>query len=377
VRSADKKLDLPLLDPPRSLLAVEKEFILTATPAPPDEARTPYSPTQSLAGFVADLLDLLKVMAAKVGRRPSDEYRTKLDEYAAGVAEETDAYRLEILRGNCLKTSQEYFKEWDRHLKEREDELRDVIDLLMTGLQTISKDNTTFHTELTATNERIQGYCDLDDIREIKKRLANEVARLKETIKVKQQSEAAQISVLSDRVTTLQSKLQEAEQKAQTDGLTGLYNRASFDRKMTELIETAQGFVLVLLDIDNFKQINDTHGHQIGDRVIASAAQMLRESTRASDFVARYGGEEFAIIQPGSKIEHALPRFAARLKEIAETTYEYRHLFRKQELSFTLSAGLTECVAGDTIESVVARADAALYQAKREGKNRVIAKRRE
>lgn len=344
------------------------------TSAESAELRHPRS--QALADFVKDLLHLLKSVAVQDAPPQSQGFGAQLDEYAATIAKESNIYRLDILRGKCLKTSEEFFKQWRRHLGVREQELRDVIDLLMSAVQTFSKDNTSFHDEVAASNQRMQTCCGLDDIRELKVRLTREVTQLQTTISEKQQRDAAQFDALSTRVTTLQSKLEEVEQKAQIDGLTGLYNRASFDEKIQELTEKAESFVLVMLDIDNFKQINDQHGHQVGDRALISVAVKLREAIRASDFIARYGGEEFALIQLGSRLENSLPRLSRFLQDVAATRYEYTVAGEQRELLFTLSAGLSELAYGDTVETLIARADAALYEAKRQGKNRAISVRK-
>ena len=344
------------------------------TSAESAELRHPRS--QALADFVKDLLHLLKSVAAYEASSQSQDFGAQLDECATTIAKESNIYRLDILRGKCLKTSDEFFKQWRKHLGDREQELRDVIELLMSAVQTFSKDNTSFHDEVSASNERMQTCCDLDDIRELKLRLAREVTHLQTTISEKQQRDAAQFAALSTRVSTLQSKLEEVEQKAQIDGLTGLYNRASFDERIQQLTEKAESFVLVMLDIDDFKQINDQHGHQVGDRAMISVAVKLREMMRGTDFIARYGGEEFAVIHLGSRLEHSLPRLSSFLQDVAATRYEYTVAGEQRELTFTLSAGLSELAYGDTVETIIARADAALYEAKRQGKNRAISLRK-
>jgi diguanylate cyclase len=342
------------------------------------EAAPPaHAPSQTLADFVADLLHLLKLIAVQGPQHRSGEFCAQMDQYTAAVVAETDAYRLEILRGNCLKLSEEFFRKWGHYLGEREKELRGVIEILVNAVHALSTDNTAFHQEIAAGHQRLQGYCDLDDLRELKSRLGQEVARLQATVGEKQKRDDAQLSALSQHVTTLQTKLKEAEQKAQLDGLTGVHNRASFDHELRALVAESESFTLALFDIDNFKRINDEHGHQIGDRVIISAALKLRAAIRTSDFIARYGGEEFALIQLGSKIEHALPRVSQVLQEIAAAKYEYTLLGQPRKLAFTVSAGVTEFAPGDTVETIIARADAALYQAKKQGKNRAIAVRKD
>ena len=126
--------------------------------------------------------------------------------------------------------------------------------------------------------------------------------------------------------------------------------------------------MLALADIDNFKMINDAHGHPIGDRVLVGAAQILSGSLRPADFVARYGGEEFAILLSGMKLAGAEARIGDLLKTIAAHRFEYE----SGSLQFTLSCGMAEFVKGDTADVLIARADDALYDAKRKGKNRVV-----
>lgn len=192
------------------------------TSAESAELRHPRS--QALADFVKDLLNLLKSVAVQDAPPHSREFGSQLDEYAATIARESNIYRLDILRGKCLKTSDEFFKQWRQHLGDREQELRGVVDLLMSAVQTFSQDNSSFHAEVSASNQRMETCCGLDDIRELKARLTREVTQLQTTISEKQQRDAAQFDALSTRVTTLQSKLEEVEQKAQTDGLTGLFD---------------------------------------------------------------------------------------------------------------------------------------------------------
>ncbi len=188
--------------------SAEQAWITSAESA---EIRHPRS--QALADFVKDLLHLLKSVAAHDASSHSQEFGAQLDEYAATIARESNIYRLDILRGKCLKTSDEFFKQWREHLGDREQELRDVIELLMSAVQTFSKDNTSFHDEVAASNQRMQTYCDLDDIRELKARLAREVTQLQTTISEKQQRDAAQFAALSTRVMTLQSKLEKGNRR--------------------------------------------------------------------------------------------------------------------------------------------------------------------
>ena len=131
-------------------------------------------------------------------------------------------------------------------------------------------------------------------------------------------------------------------------------------------------FIMALLDLDNFKSINDKHGHQVGDRVLHSAAQWFRKCVRANDFLARFGGEEFAILLSDATIEQAFHKFNSLLESIAMASYKYNVAGDMATVSFTVSCGVAEFVPEESAEALVRRADAAMYEAKRTGKNRVV-----
>jgi diguanylate cyclase (GGDEF)-like protein len=160
--------------------------------------------------------------------------------------------------------------------------------------------------------------------------------------------------------------------QAQTDALTGLANRRGLtDRLETELghaRENGKSVSFVLADVDDFKLINDTHGHQTGDFVLRQVAKALAGSVRELDLVARYGGEEFAIVLAGSRLPDGV-RLAERMrKSIHEITVAGP---TGDAAQLTMSFGVAEFPTYASVDALVAAADAALYQAKRSGKDQV------
>lgn len=161
---------------------------------------------------------------------------------------------------------------------------------------------------------------------------------------------------------------------AVTDDLTGLYNRRYFDRHLSVMLGKAQeqdrDMALMILDIDHFKAVNDTHGHDVGDAVLKEFAARLKRNIRGVDLACRFGGEEFVVLMPDTDVRQA-EAVAERVREaIAERGFE---VSQGRPLSVTVSAGVTlnESLS-DTPETLVKRADVALYRAKREGRNRVV-----
>lgn len=168
-----------------------------------------------------------------------------------------------------------------------------------------------------------------------------------------------------------QRQIESLQTAVRVDGLTQVANRAYFDEYLAGALRHFQRykepFSLMLVDIDHFKAINDTHGHQAGDRILRAMARKMKAAVRGSDFVARYGGEEFAVVLIRAGLPVAL-EVAENVRHSIETT-----AFRLEEstLHVTVSIGVAEVAAGDTPESIIKRADDALYKAKGSGRNQV------
>jgi two-component system cell cycle response regulator len=172
---------------------------------------------------------------------------------------------------------------------------------------------------------------------------------------------------------TLSARSQKLEYAALTDALTGMQNRRYFDDALKEYlgefrkIEKPVG--LMIVDLDHFKQINDTHGHDVGDEVLRAVAACLKDMTRYHDVVARLGGEEFAVVAPNLDTEN-LVRFAERIrKAVAGMTIVSGNV----RLKITASVGLALWDCKESAETLFRRADQQLYEAKRTGRNRVCA----
>jgi len=160
----------------------------------------------------------------------------------------------------------------------------------------------------------------------------------------------------------------QAEKMAETDPLTNIYNRRKFSRLLDQEIQRVERYdrslSIVLLDIDHFKRVNDTYGHDTGDFVLRKIAELIRENGRITDILARYGGEEFVIILPETDVKGASRQIERMRKTIEKTSFDGVG-------NLTISAGITIYRGGDSCESIITRSDKALYLAKDEGRNRI------
>jgi diguanylate cyclase len=182
-----------------------------------------------------------------------------------------------------------------------------------------------------------------------------------------------QVSVAELKIRDLESQLEEVSDKVLRDHLTGTLNRRglneAFERELAVADRQKQPLSIALLDIDNFKDLNDTLGHQVGDDALVHLAEVIKDTMRPTDTVARYGGEEFMILLPSSDSEQGTTVISRLQRELTKRFF----LHDNGKLLITFSAGIATHQPGESQAAVIARADRALYQAKRAGKNRVIA----
>jgi diguanylate cyclase (GGDEF)-like protein len=186
---------------------------------------------------------------------------------------------------------------------------------------------------------------------------------------------------LAERVRTIQAERRVLAQREQryhrlsiTDELTGLYNQRYFWSKLASESERAlqagRPLSLVLMDLDDFKRLNDAHGHDAGDKVLAEAGRLLRENLRPADTACRYGGEEFALILPGVDGGAAFEVAERVRRTLADLPIAINP---SQTVRITASLGAARIAAGDVASTLFKRADRALYEAKARGKNQVAA----
>lgn len=172
------------------------------------------------------------------------------------------------------------------------------------------------------------------------------------------------------RIAELEKSLAEAREAAYADPLTGALNRRGFEkayqRQLAGARRNGNRFSLAHIDLDDFKRLNDTFGHQVGDRALVHLVDVLHKSMRPSDVLSRFGGEEFVLMLPDTELDDAVTAISRFLNEFSATAIPGTDCF------MTFSAGVVVQHSSESLEDVIRRADGATYAAKRAGKNRVV-----
>lgn len=288
----------------------------------------------------------------------------------AGGAPSSD---VEALASACLTEGRALIEQLQQLRAQRVEESFAVVEALREVMATMGAEMTTMHTSLTQSTERFEAIGQLNDARQMKVRLMAEVLTLKQVAAKRRKAWEETARALTQKVAALERDLTAVKGEAATDSLTGVANRRGFDETLERWLmpQSRRSFVLAVLDIDDFKGVNDAYGHAAGDDVLRYVASCLTQSFRSDDLVARVGGDEFAVLAAGLTSRQAEQRLAGVIGRIAGGATDDTS---RPPVVPTISCGLSECAAGDTAASLFERADDAQYTAKRQGKNRVVAK---
>jgi diguanylate cyclase len=246
-------------------------------------------------------------------------------------------------------------------------EIDDVMTLI-TGALAISA---VYEDSLSGAAEKLAATKDRDQLKAIIESLVHSTREMRETNKALED----RLQLSKTEISNLQQSLDAIRVESLTDPLTGLGNRKYFDRSIERAvqiaIESGEPLSLLMFDIDHFKSFNDSYGHLTGDQVLRLVGLSLKQTIKGQDITARYGGEEFAVVLPNTGLRQALTvadhiRRAVMAKELKKkSTGEI--LGR-----VTISVGVSILKPDDDADSLIERADACLYAAKRNGRNRVI-----
>jgi len=300
---------------------------------------------------MVSLLDLFDVIISDLQqeRATAESFLSGLSEALSDVQ---NAINNTLFSNNQSKSAN---NELNARLHKQVDEMSTVVDSAKSIADLKQKINKNLQNIVKTLEDKTE--TENQHTREIENQLNDMTARVKELEKQSQ---------------FFEEQLKQQKIKSMQDALTKLNNRAAFDdyfsKKLQNFQEQSFDLALVILDLDDFKRINDTYGHTAGDKTLQVMAMTLTKKALPEAFIARYGGEEFVLVY----CELAQDKLIQHLNDLRKHIARLPFKFKNNKVSITTSIGVTHIKAQDNIHSAFERADKALYQAKDQGKNRVV-----
>ena len=249
-----------------------------------------------------------------------------------------------------------------RHYQEKSAEVKELLLAMLRTAEGVGSRDARTAGEIQQVTERLRAVASLEDLTQIRASIQSSAALLKSSIDRMSEEGKAAVAQLRGQVNTYQSKLEEAEKLALRDSLTGLLNRLCIEKQIEARIRAGETFSVAVIDINSFKQVNDTHGHLVGDELLKQFAGELNSASRASDLIGRWGGDEFLILFTGTRQEATAQ--VERLEKWVCGNYTLGAAAGELTLAIQASFGMAESLPGETMSQLLARADQAMYQNK-------------
>lgn len=286
---------------------------------------------------------------------------------SAGVTAAADTATLALYRAwvdGALGTFAELQR---RCVSEREDEMWRLLDSLSRATEQGANTESRLLADLSHSHQRLRELARIEDIREARLHLEDEVRRAQKLVELKERQDRERIAALQRQVTRLEAALAAVRGQADYDTLTGIYHRGVFDQKLGGYLGGEHPCTLALIDVDNFKTINDSLGHTVGDRILAILGDNIHRVARSTDLAARYGGDEFAFVASGFTAEQVAQRLSGAVAR-RHVRLELDEGERIIQVLLSTSVGIATSRATDSPSSLIHRCDQALLSAKKGGK---------
>lgn len=323
------------------------------------------------------LLDLLRLLIENVGELVADDQwlRGQIAAVLRAISNPLDMAAIEAAKTGLsdLIVRQSLLK---RGLGEVRATMKRMIGSFIEELGNLSAATGDYHDTVENLAQQIRQTDDVDQLNRLLAEVLRETRDVQaSTLRAREEVLAARqnVDAAEQKVAELEAELAKASEQVRVDCLTGTLNRRGLNEAFAREIAVAERkkhpLAIALLDVDNFKELNDHLGHAAGDDALSHLAQVIKDTVRPGDSVARFGGEEFLVLLPDSDIEAAHAVMARVQREMTKRFY----LHNNAKVLITFSAGVTLYAAGEGETAAIARADAALYEAKHSGKNRVHA----
>ncbi len=250
------------------------------------------------------------------------------------------------------------------YFRQRAGDVKEILMVLACAAESVAERDQRYAAQFGEFTKRLHALANLDDLPQIRAAIVRGAKELKTCVDKMEQDGRESVAALRTQVSTYQTKLEEAEQRASHDALTGLDNRQGVEIKLQRRIEARKPFCVVMLDLNGFKQVNDTYGHEAGDDLLKQFSTELRSASRVTDVVGRWGGDEFIVVLDGKLAE--AQAHVERMQKWVFGSYTLHLGTEGPKVEMTAAIGLVERQAGETIKALLGRADALMYKRKSE-----------
>ncbi|WP_089085737.1 GGDEF domain-containing protein [Aquitalea magnusonii] len=333
--------------------------------------------TQQEGRLVSGLTNLLRLLLDNVAEiNRSDDY---LVGQVHSLQEVLSHQPLSMQQVYQLETSLKEVIRKQGMLKSSLDEatssLRTLLDRFISRLAQMTDSTDDFHNKISKHSEKLKNTSNVEELGGIIGALMEDTSLMQLDLTRSRDellSAREQVVAAEQRISELENALEAASAKVKEDQLTGAYNRRGlaehFQREISRAERTNSDLSVALIDVDNFKQLNDRYGHLTGDDALKYLVDVIKHNLRPADIVARFGGEEFVLLMPDTPVDEAIDTVQRLQRELTRTFF----LANNDRLVITFSAGIAKWHLGEQDIEVIERADQAMYQAKISGKNRVV-----
>ena len=258
-----------------------------------------------------------------------------------------------------------------QYFQQRAGDVKEILMVLALAAESVAERDQRYATQFGEFTKRLQALANLEDLPQIRSAIVRGAKELKICVDKMEQNGRESVAALRTQVSNYQTKLEEAEQRASHDVLTGLDNRQGVESKLKRRMEARKTFSVVLLDLNGFKQVNDTYGHEAGDDLLKQFSTELRSASRATDVVGRWGGDEFIVVLDGSVTEAR--SHVERMQKWVFGSYTLHLGAEGPKVEVSAAIGLVEWQPGESIKDLLGRADALMYKQKAEMRKRADA----
>jgi diguanylate cyclase (GGDEF)-like protein len=288
--------------------------------------------------------------------------KMELDSLADRLTDEITPAEIKQTGRAAEKELQKWGQLSSEYLKQKTNEVKEMLIVMARTAEGVAERDQRYSTRFSDLGAHLQALAGQEDATQIATSLLRSAAELKScVVKMAQEGEESVLQ-LKAKVSTYQSLLEEAEQLASRDPLTGLYNRRLVEAMMEYRITRQWPFCVVMLDLDHFKAVNDQFGHLAGDHLLKQFASELRTSLRATDNVGRWGGDEFVVILDSNLRD--VKAMIARMQRWFLGKYSIPHAAGAYKVNVSAAIGLAEWKTGESMQDVIGHAAHAVYQQK-------------